>query len=100
MDGSDGVHDLTLRGIVVPIEWDEGGEPLRIAILTLDEGEYEVELEGIGRQLMQHMQQEVLVRAVPARPVGSGRTVRVLSFARLEWKESEDELINPFEGAR
>jgi hypothetical protein len=72
-----------LRGLVSPLEWDDEGRPLRLALLTADEGEYEVRLEGAGLLLLDLLREEVLVHgSVVPRP-GSPPVVHVSSVRVL-----------------
>lgn len=82
--------EMTLRGIVVPVDWDLHGEVRTVAILTSDEGEYEVLPNGAGVRLAMHSRCEVLARAVSIEPEGSTRRVRITSFAILEWEDADE----------
>ena len=74
----------TVRGIVVPTDWDATGEPRRVAILTPEEGEYRVAPHRAGPQLLSHLREEVEARvAVTSGPDGR-ETVTVLSFTVVE----------------
>lgn len=84
---------MTLRGIVVPVDWDTHGVVRMVAILTADEGEYEVLPIGAGARLALHSRCEVLVRAVSLQTDGSIRRVRVSSFAVLDWDDSDEHEI-------
>jgi hypothetical protein len=83
--------ELTLRGIVIPITWGTDGAPTGVAILTRDEGEYEVVPGPTSDQLLCHLRREVLARTVPLSGSAGQQRVRVLSFAILEWAGVEDE---------
>ena len=50
-----------IRGVVVPIAWDESGRVMGIAISTWEEDEYVVDLEGKGKELLSHIRDEVEV---------------------------------------
>jgi hypothetical protein len=91
---------LNLRGIVVPVEWGDSGEPLRVGLLTHDEGEYEVEPEGANRLLLNHLRREVLVRAVVTPSSGTVQRVHVLSFAVLEWNDTDNRETASPQGVR
>jgi len=81
---------LTLRGIVVPIDWDLNGVVRAVAVLTADEGEYEVLPSGAGARLAMHSRCEVLVRAVAVDAEEPTRRVRVTSFAVLDWEDFDE----------
>ena len=50
---------LALRGIIVPCNWDEQDNVISIAISAIDEKEYPIEMNGMGRNLMKHIAHEV-----------------------------------------
>jgi len=50
---------LTLRGIIVPCNWDEQDNVTSIAISAIDEREYPIEMNGMGKNLMKHISHEV-----------------------------------------
>jgi hypothetical protein len=81
---------MTLRGIVVPVDWDANGLVQTVAILTPDEGEYEVLPSGAGARLATHPRCEVLARAVVPGPGDSPRRVQITSFAVLDWEDSDE----------
>lgn len=79
MDTTPNTDQVVIRGIVVPVEWDAIGNPLRVAILTADEGEYRVAPSGLGRRLFGFLRQEVKARVAVAEPAGD-HPVRLVSF--------------------
>lgn len=96
MTNSPRPHDTFVEGIVVPIDWGPEGEALRIAILTLDEGEYEVAPTHAGPRLKEALRKKVEARVrVHSRP-GERDLVTVFSYAvfnadeRLEIPLSRD----------
>ena len=50
-----------IRGVVIPMEWDDQGNVVRIAISSHDEKEYVVEREGKGSELLAFIRKEVEV---------------------------------------
>jgi hypothetical protein len=86
-------RELTLRGIVIPTDWDHRGVARQVAILTADEEEYEVSEDGIGRQLLKELREEVEVR-VRIDEVGRlQRLVTVLSYTVLDTFDPDNELL-------
>ena len=83
--------ELTLRGIVIPTAWGANGTPTGVAILTRDEGEYEVVTGTASDRLLSHLRREVLARTVPLSGPAGHQRVSVLSFAILEWAGVDDE---------
>jgi hypothetical protein len=71
--------EIVIQGIVVPTLWDALGNPLRVSILTADEGEYEVVPRGMGRRLIAFVTEEIKARVVAQEDV-EGDVVKVVSF--------------------
>lgn len=87
----DGGYQRTMiKGIVIPVDWDDTGKVRTIEVLTDDEGEFEVAPGGAGDQLMMHLRSEILADAVLLDPDGPIRRVRVDSFAVLAWTDPGD----------
>ena len=55
-------RSITLRGLVVPSEWDSQGNASRVSIFTFDDDEYEVEPLDAGRYLLGYTGLEVMAR--------------------------------------
>lgn len=51
----------TIRGVVIPMDWDEHGNVVSIAISSHDETEYLVDKDGKGRELLAFIRKEVEV---------------------------------------
>ncbi|MFH1351678.1 MAG: hypothetical protein ABII26_12205 [Pseudomonadota bacterium] len=51
----------TVKGIVIPVEWDEKGNVMALSISTHDEDEYLVTRDAKGEELMGFMREEVEV---------------------------------------
>ena len=49
------------RGVIIPVEWDENGNVVAIAVSTHGEDEYVIEDEGEGEELKALIRQEVEV---------------------------------------
>jgi hypothetical protein len=54
-------HLITIRGIVLPIDWDRKGNVAAMAVSTYDEDEYLVEKDQNGAALEAFMRKEVEV---------------------------------------
>jgi len=54
----------TLRGLVIPVAWDEKGNVMATVISTQNEEEYVVERSGKGEELFKLIRAEVEVRGV------------------------------------
>jgi hypothetical protein len=55
---------IRIRGIVIPVEWDERGNVISVAISSQDEDEYLIENQEKGRELRAFSREEVEVFGV------------------------------------
>jgi hypothetical protein len=69
-----------VRGIVVPIAWDDSGHVTAIAISTWDEDEYVVDFAGKGKELLSHIRGEVEV-AGKTRNEGTSKVIVVMELS-------------------
>jgi hypothetical protein len=90
---------LTLRGIVTPVDWDLDGKVRSVAILTRDEGEYQVAPGGVGDTLLSQLRREILAQAVVLEAPSDVKRVSVSSFAILEWNEPDGEVVTTLRAA-
>jgi hypothetical protein len=54
----------TIRGIVIPVAWNEKGDVISVAIATYNEGKYLVENNIKNRQLLSFLRKRVVVNGV------------------------------------
>ena len=55
---------ITIRGIIIPIDWDEKGNVAAIAVSTHDEKEYLICGQEKGEELRAHIREEVEISGV------------------------------------
>jgi hypothetical protein len=82
-----------VRGIVVPTVWDRAGNPLRVSILTADEGEYPVSPRGLGRRLFAFLTEEVRARVVVETDPSGNTMTRVVSFTVVKQNGNDFEPV-------
>ena len=70
----------TVRGIVIPVDWDEEGNALAVAILGAGEEEHFVEQDEEGKKLLKLMQQEVEVSGTVREAIQGHRTITVKGY--------------------
>jgi hypothetical protein len=87
--------ETVVRGIVIPIAWDRFGQPLRVAILTPDEGEYPVAPRGLGRRLFRFVREEIKARIALEQGAEGEEQVRVLSFTIVRHGDADGQLPDP-----
>jgi hypothetical protein len=75
---------MTVRGIVIPADWDDAGNILSIAISGRGEKQYVVELDSVGKELKRFLRQEVEVVGVVGKGTkGWGRiTIKAYELVR------------------
>jgi hypothetical protein len=59
-----GKKPIAIRGLVVPVEWDENGGVSGIAVYTFDEQEYLVSSQEKGAELLAFVRMEVKVKGI------------------------------------
>jgi len=62
--GKANVNLITIRGIVVPVDWDEKGRVVYLAISTFDEDEYLVDKDEKGAALLRFIRKEVEITGI------------------------------------
>lgn len=55
---------ITLRGIVIPVDWDKKGKVVTAALSTHTEDEYLIDHDYKGEELLHYIQEEVEVSGV------------------------------------
>ena len=79
---------MRIRGILIPVEWDEKGNITRAAVMTADEGEYLVEENEQSKHLFALMRQEVevigIVREETGQKVITVENCKTLRRARIQ----------------
>jgi len=82
MKKKEGMGDeiITVKGIVIPVDWDEEGNPIATAILAPGEEEYFVEQEGEGIELLGLMQHEVEATGMLRETVRGHKVITVKSY--------------------
>ena len=63
---------VVIRGVVIPINWDDQGNVVQIAISSHDEVEYMVEKRGKGDELLAFIRKEVEVGVICS-PINKAR---------------------------
>ncbi len=56
-----GLGRFQIRGLIIPVAWDEKGNVLTVAVSTFDEDEYIVDRDKKGNQLIGLLREEVKV---------------------------------------
>ncbi len=59
-----GSNLIKIKGIIIPVNWDEKGNVIAVAISTFDEDEYLVDKQGKGQKMLELLQEQVEIRGV------------------------------------
>ncbi|MDO9567752.1 MAG: hypothetical protein Q7J15_13590 [Candidatus Desulfaltia sp.] len=70
----------TVRGIVIPVEWDEEGIALAAVISGLDEQEYMIEQDEKGKELLEFIRHEIEVDGVVRKAIKGCKTITVKNY--------------------
>jgi len=75
MQGEMSNHLTTIRGLVIPVEWDDEGNILNLGISTYDEDEYWIEMDQRMKQMISILRKEVEVTGLVAENEGRKKIV-------------------------
>ena len=70
----------TIRGIVIPVDWDEDGNVLATAISSQDEHQYFVELDKKGKKMLGLIRRGIEVSGVVRKIIKGRKTITVKSY--------------------
>jgi hypothetical protein len=70
---------VTINGLVIPVEWDEDGRVVDIAIATYDENQYFIENDLFKEYLHKRIGQTVFVRGI-IKKVKNKYTISISKF--------------------
>lgn len=83
-------YPFAIRGIVIPVDWDDAGSVISISILTSDEDEYLVHWDEMGKQLLPFIREEV--EATGVLESGSNKKImRITHFRKKEHRQADAE---------
>ncbi len=68
-------HPITLRGILLPQDWDEEGHVIAFALSGTDEKEYQIEVNDKKAELLALLQEEVEVTGLLRERTGNNLIV-------------------------
>jgi hypothetical protein len=86
MDGekSPVADSITIRGLLVPIDWDEKGNITETAVSTYFEEEYRIERNARGEALLPFLRQKVKVIGLVSMDDHGRKVVRVEEYEVIE----------------
>jgi len=75
----EGGKAIKIKGIVIPVDWDERGKVIAAAISTHGEEEYLIDCDYKGEEIIDHIQHEVEVTGV-VRKDNKKKTVTITTY--------------------
>lgn len=69
------MEEMTIRGIIIPTEWNNRGEAVRVAIVTYDEDSYLVVDNEFGKTLAARLRERIIAK---------GRVNTSVTFKEIE----------------
>jgi len=60
-DSDRGDELITVRGLIIPVDWDQEGNVVGLALSSYDEREYRIEMQDKGIELFKFVRKEVEV---------------------------------------
>ena len=71
---------VKMRGIITPSDWDEANKVKGITLSTVDEKEYRIHQNNLGKELLRLLQKEVEVSGVAGEDGHGNRTITVKAY--------------------
>lgn len=78
--------EFKLQGLIVPVAWDEEGNPTSVAVSTFDEKEYIVQKDIKGNQLIGLLREQVEVKG-EVRIRDGVKTIKVKQYVLIKKPE-------------
>jgi len=69
----------SIKGIVLPVNWDEKGNIVALALSTHEEDEYRIETDEKGRELLAFVRDEVMITGI-VNKTDKGKTITVKKY--------------------
>lgn len=73
-----------VTGVIVPTAWTDDGDITRIAIFTIDEKEYQIDLEAKGRELMHQINARVELEGRITPCIDGRWTIAISNYTLLD----------------
>ena len=75
-----GSANAILHGVILPSLWNEEGEVMRISLNTQDEDEYIIYYSGRGKELLNHLRENIEIEGKVLQRIGGALYVKVNSY--------------------
>jgi 5S rRNA maturation endonuclease (ribonuclease M5) len=77
-------HPVTVRGLIIPMDWDDQGNVIGVAISTSLEEEYRIELDRRGEELLGFVRERVKASGEVRLDAQGGKVLMVDTYQILE----------------
>jgi hypothetical protein len=77
-------HPITVRGLIIPMDWDDQGNVTGVAISTSLEEEYRIELDHRGEELLGFVRERVRASGKVRLDAQGGKVLMVDTYQILE----------------
>ena len=79
MMGSSDDKQITIRGLIVPSEWDDRGNVISISVSSFNEDEYLIEEDNVSEKIHNHIRETVEASGF-VREEGGVKRIKIKSF--------------------
>ena len=86
-------REFKIQGLIVPVDWDEEGNPLSVAVAAFDENEYLVHRDEKGNHLLGLLREQVEVRGEFLIRDGA-KTIKIKNYELIKKPELNDEILH------
>ena len=86
--------ETKIRGVVVPMAWDERGNVVAIALSTHDEDEYAIDKEGKGEELLSLIRKEIVANGIVTEREKK-KVIRIMNYSVKRGKVAEEPPAGP-----
>jgi hypothetical protein len=77
---------VTIKGVIIPVDWDRKGNVIAVAIATQDEDEYRIDERGKGKELLGFIREEIHASGEVTEREGK----KVIQIAKYSFPKAQD----------
>ena len=81
--------ETKIRGVVVPMAWDDRGNVVAIALSTHDEHEYAIDRGGKGEELLSLIRKEIVANGIVTEK-GKKKVIKIVNYSVRKGRVSEE----------
>ena len=77
-----------IEGIIIPVRWDEEGNPITVALATSQEEEFPINMKNAkGKKLLEFLQKKVRIAGSITRLANNQKMVNIQKFQLIAYDE-------------